>query len=45
MLATIAPLAALPAFYTFLLMSLTVFPRGSYRDRRDGLYPTLAPSR
>lgn len=45
MLATIAPLAAMPAFYTFLLMTLTVFPRGSFRDRRDGLYPSPVPSR
>ncbi len=34
MLATIVPLAALPAFYSFVLFSLTAFPRGSYKDRR-----------
>ena len=45
MLATIAPLAAMPALYTLILMNLTVFPRGSFRDRRDGLYPSPAPSR
>ena len=27
-------LAALPALSTFVLMTLTVFPRGSLRDRR-----------
>jgi hypothetical protein len=34
MLATIAPLAALPALSTFVLMTLTLLPRGSFRDRR-----------
>ena len=34
MLATIAPLAALPAIFTLMLMTMTGFPRGSARDRR-----------